>query len=151
MSDTRTLSTEMEAIFSAVLDTIVPPSADGRFPGAGQLGLAEPLAASAELLPLLAGGLTSVDEAARARGADGFVALAVGERREVLEAASARAPGFLPLLVAHTFLAYYQAPRVFEALGLDARPPFPRGYPVAPTDFAILDPVRRLEPIYRKP
>ncbi len=146
-----TLTTEHGAALTAVLDAILPPSADGRLPGAGQLGLAESLASRVELQTLLANGLAVVDELARARGRSGFAAVPAAERRELLEATGTRAPGFLPTLVAQTFVAYYQAPRVLEAIGLDPRPPFPRGYEVAPTDFAILDPVRALEPIFRKP
>jgi hypothetical protein len=38
---------------------------------------------------------------------------------------------------------------VVEALGLEPRPPFPKGYEVPPNDPALLDPVRRRAPFFR--
>jgi hypothetical protein len=151
MSDDTALSPDQKLALAGVLDEIIPPSRDRRLPGAGQLGLADALARNAELRPLLASGLAALDEIARARGAAGFAELASGERREALEGVATRAPGFLPILVVQTFVGYYRDGLVRGALGLENRPPFPRGYEVEPTDFSILDPVRRRDPIYRKP
>lgn len=151
MSDGKRLSSDRTLALADVLDAIVPPSVDGRFPGAGELGLGEAMAEQPELEPLLASGLAALDELARARGAAGFAEVPPDERRPLLEASGEPAPGFLLILVVQTFLAYYQHPRVREALGLEPRPPFPRGYEVEPTDFSILDPVRGRDPIYRKP
>lgn len=140
---------------TAVLDEIVPPSHDGRLPGAGEAGLAATIDRLArdkpELRPALGEGLAAADSLARARGAKGFAELARDARLEVLNETAARAPAFLPGLVAQTIVAYYQVDRVREALGFEARPPYPQGYPVEPTDFAILDPVRRREPFFRTP
>jgi hypothetical protein len=46
-------------------------------------------------------------------------------------------------------VAYYQAPRVVEALGLEARPPHPKGYEVELGDLTLLDEVRRRGKLYR--
>lgn len=129
---------------ACALDAIIPPSADGRLPGAGELGLAGELAH-----PALAPGLEALDAAARERGASGFAALPAADRAAALDAVAARDPAFLPGLVGRTYAAYYRHPRVIEALGLEARPPFPRGHTVEPTDFSILDPVRERAPFYR--
>ena len=49
----------------------------------------------------------------------------------------------------NTLNSYYQDDRVMEAIGLEARAPYPGGYEVAPTDWTILEPVRGREKIYR--
>ena len=60
-----------------------------------------------------------------------------------------REPAFLPGLVFHTYAGYYQHDRVFEALGLEARPPHPKGYETEANDLTLLDPVRRRRRLYR--
>jgi len=145
------LSVEQRQALAGVLDEIIPPSVDGRLPGAGQLGIGEALAQKPELAGVLAGGLAGLDSIARRRGAAGFLALPAGERRGVLDEVGVMAPAFLPALIGATFIAYYQEARVREALGLESRPPFPLGYAVEQTDFSLLDPVRRRSPFYREP
>ncbi len=144
------LGPEAMRALACALDEIVPPSSDGRLPGAGEAGLAEALAAQPDLRPALLEGLALLDELARGRGAGGFVDLAPGDHRAVLEETVERAPGFLPGITAQTFVAYYQVPRVRETLDLQTRPPYPEGYAVEPTDFSILDPVRARERFYRE-
>jgi hypothetical protein len=139
----------------AALDEIIPPAADGRLPGAGELGLVahfeRAVGRRPELGPLLAQGLAGLDDLARGRGAESFAALPGDERQEVLDELGSRAPAFLPTAVALTYIGYYENPRVLEAHGFDARPPYPEGYEVPPSDPAVLDPVRRRAPMYREP
>ncbi len=56
----------------------------------------------------------------------------------------------IALLQMHTVSSYYMDDRVLEALGLEARPPFPGGYNVAPSDWSMLDSVRAREKLYRQ-
>jgi hypothetical protein len=134
-------------LLASVLDVLVPARDDGRVPGAGALGLAEFVeraaagdaelsGALAELLPPLA--------------AERFAALDPPARVARLQALAQAAPGAFRQLLIATYRYYYCHPRVTFALGLEARPPFPRGYAVPPTDFSILDPVRRRDKLYRE-
>jgi hypothetical protein len=45
---------------------------------------------------------------------------------------------------------YYRDDRVMRALGMDPRPPFPRGFAVEQGDWSLLDPVRARAPFWRK-
>jgi len=145
---------EMRAL-AAVLDRIVPPSGDGRLPGAGEPGVAGSVAAGLDehpaLRPGVAAGLAGLDAQARERGGADFAALDAADRPAVLDTVAAEHPGFLGPLVLMTYLAYYRHPSVLAALGLEARPPHPEGYAVPPTDFSLLEPVRRRRPFYRDP
>lgn len=55
-------------------------------------------------------------------------------------------------LFSHSIVqAYYSDPHVLSALGLSNLPRFPRGHSLAPDDWSILEPVRRMKKIYRSP
>ncbi|MDJ0849832.1 MAG: gluconate 2-dehydrogenase subunit 3 family protein [Myxococcota bacterium] len=140
------LSPEQERALACLLDEIIPPSRDGRFPGAGEIGLAHTIEEAFGRIPgfdaVISDGLAALDELARSRGAEGFAALQGETRTEVLKAYDEREPGFVPGLVFQTYTAYYLEPRVVEALGLEARPPHPKGYEMEPNDLSLLDPVR---------
>jgi Gluconate 2-dehydrogenase subunit 3 len=139
---------------AAVLDVLVPASGDGRMPGAGALGLArwieDALARSPDLAAAVRGGLARLEALAQERGAAGFGALAPAPREALVRELAAREPGFLPGLLFHLYAAYYQHPEVLAGIGVEPRPPFPKGYAIEPSDLdALLAPVRRREPLYR--
>jgi hypothetical protein len=95
-------------------------------------------------------GLDALDARARERGASGLAALTSPERAEVLNAHAAADPGFLPGLVFQVYSAYYQHPRVQEGLGLEPRPPHPKGYTLEQPDLAaLLATVRARVKLYR--
>lgn len=136
-----------------VLDLLIPPSADGRLPGAGELGLAHYVEALLERTPaprpLLAEGLAALEAAASGRGAR-FAELPREAQRALLDAHAETAPGFAPTLLFLVMTGYYREPRVLAALGLEDRPPFPKGHAVAESDFPLLDAVRRRGRRYRE-
>ena len=137
---------------SAVLDALVPPSADGRLPGAGALGLASEIEEKlGAMCAFTARGLEALDAVARERGAASFAALAPAARADALNAHATADPGFLPGLVFQLYSAYYQHPRVQQGLGLEPRPPHPKGYPLEQPDLdALLAPVRAQVKRYRE-
>lgn len=138
---------------TSALDAIIPRSDDGRMPGAGELGLASVVGELAEAHPelhaLVVEGIAHLDGCARARHAPAFRTLGRETQVAVLEECARKLPGFVAELTRHTYGAYYQDPRVVRAIGLDPRPPFPRGHPMPPVDLSLLDPVRRRGHMYR--
>jgi hypothetical protein len=131
---------------TSLLDLIVPPSRDGRLPGAGELGISvyvlEALEAAPDQRSAIAQGLSGLHEAAQRRGEADFAALSEAHRLEVVQGVAQTQPGLLPLLIFHTYAGYYQNARVVETLGLEARPPHPDGYALETGDLTLLDPVR---------
>ena len=142
-------SEDEHRVLASVLDEIIPPSDDGRLPGAGRLGLAryidEALEKTPDLRSMIAQGLSDLDSQARSRNASGFAALSREDKLQLLNAW-----GFVLPLTLHTFTGYYQHPRVVEALGLEARPPHPKGYEMEPNDLSLLDQVRQRPKLYRE-
>ena len=145
-------SATQRSTLAAVLDALVPPSADGRLPGAGELGLASGIEEQlGAMCAFIARGIDALDGLARERGANGFAALDATERAAVLDAHAADDPGFLPGLVFQVYSAYYQHPRVLSGLGLEPRPPHPKGYALEQPDLgALLAPVRARAKLYRE-
>lgn len=59
-------------------------------------------------------------------------------------------PSLVPPLVALTTRCYYRDDRVMRAIGMEVRPPFPKGFTVDQGDWSLLDPVRARGPIWRQ-
>lgn len=136
---------------ACLLDTLVPPSPERGLPGAGEIGLgARILQKAPELQPLLAAGLSALDDLARGRGAPDFAALSPSDRADLLNEVVSAQPAFLPGVLFHTYTGYYQHPRVLAGLGLEPRPPHPQGYELGPSDPALLDAVRARPRLYRR-
>ncbi len=74
----------------------------------------------------------------------------MGERAALVGEVAASHPGFVELLVFHTYSGYYQNPRVSVAIGLAARPPYPSGYELESGDLGLLDAVRKRTKLYRE-
>jgi len=144
---------EQEDILRALLDEVIPPSSDGRLPGAGGLDLAGHVARTVRQTPMLAPvvqyGLSAIAELAGTRSPDGWAGLARAERSALLAEFAAGDQLFMPALLFLAYSGYYQHPHVVEALGLEARPPHPKGYAMEAFDTTLLDPVRRRGKIYR--
>ena len=147
------LNDDQRRALAPVLDGFIPRSADGVLPGAGELGIARDLDEALQRVPamhaMVVESLAALDRLARQRGVDRFTALAEEQQAEVLNELSCSEQAFPPLLMLFTFGCYYKHPRVLAHYGLEARPPHPKGYEVAPTDLSLLDPVRKRGARYR--
>lgn len=53
-------------------------------------------------------------------------------------------------LVRVVLQCYYRDDRVLRSLGLELRPPFPKGYPLEQGDWSLLDPVKARAPMWRR-
>jgi hypothetical protein len=153
LSDETTMTTEDARTLASILDAIIPPRDDGALPGAGMLGLAAHIAREIERAPelefVVTPGIAAADALASDRHGRGFTEVSADQKLEVLHALDGTHPAFVGTLVFHVYIGYYQHPRVREALGLEARPPHPAGYAMAPNDLTLLDVVRRRPKLYR--
>lgn len=144
---------EKEALLAAVLDEIVPPSPGRGLPGAGLLVegglLADVLRRLPDMRLAIEFALDGVSKALAARGAARLADLAPGARRALVEELNAVDGTFAPLLLFLVSIGYYRDPGVLGALGFEARPPHPGGYPMGPDDPSLLEPVRRRGKFFR--
>lgn len=144
------LNPTQRGIFDVLLGMMVPASADGHKPSAAEVDVLGYIAErEADSLPTLREELDALAARAQAQTGRAFLDLTAAEQQRVVADARAAAPDFLRGLALHTVTSYYQDDRVLEALGMEARPPFPQGYEVPPGDLSLLDPVRQRDPFYR--
>ena len=137
------LTAAQQRIFSALLDTILPASDDGRMPSARELDFIGYLKEQGEdFMPSLGHVVGNFDE--------DFSDLPLSERYPLVEDFSKREAALFEQLLLHVYGCYYQNDRALEGLGLAAGPPFPRGNTVESGDLALLDPVLRKSRTYRK-
>ncbi len=145
------LSAEQRSLLNAIFDRLIP--AQGHMPGAGQAGVAEHLDAiaggSARLARLFAAGLRSIESAAATRGSS-FAEMTGDQQDEILRSVESNKSAFFETLLMHTYNGYYSNPQVVEALGLEPRPPQPRGHNVEFGDFSSLETVVARGQAYRE-
>ena len=144
---TRARLAEKRDLLSAVLETLVPPSAD--FPESGALALAHVLViadASAEAGAML----TRAIEAAQAGQAGRFAALSVTEREELLRRVERSSPEAFDALVRHTYDGFYSHPATITRLGLEPGPVQPRGHRIESGALPDLGRVAARGPIFRR-
>jgi len=134
----------MNDLLNLILDTLIPASEDGRMPGAGSLGLADTIreqtAAAREV----------VDAGLDAARAAGFEELDLEGRVALLREMESSHPAFVGSLYVPTCTAYYQHPQVMLGLGLEGRPPHPKGYDLEPGNLDGLEKVRARGKLYRE-
>ena len=145
--DAAGFSAEQEQVIAALIDAIVPPSADGRLPGAGELDLVAHVERSARqnpmLGPVLEYGLSAIAELAKTRSPSGLQGLSREDWTAVLAEFTAADEFFQPAFLFLVYGGYYQHERVVRVLGLEPRAPHPKGYEMGADDWSLLDPVRR--------
>ena len=140
------LTAEQIRDFRALAGTIISASATYGVPGADEERIFNDILRSLERdRDDICQALTHL--ARLAGGA--FAELDPARRAEV--AATFRETGGAPLaaLVRVVLLCYYRDDRVMQSLGLEPRPPFPKGHVVEQGDWSLLDPVRARPPMYR--
>jgi len=125
---------------------MIPASAPHGVPGADDPAIfADMMTAIGRDREALSRTLASVDAAAGGRLAD----LDPAARRALVDRLRGEDPGFFAVVEAVVSRAYYRDDRVLGSLGVEARPPFPKGYAVGQGDWSLLDPVRGRGPIHR--
>jgi hypothetical protein len=128
----------------ALVSRLVPASAAFRVPGADDEAIFADILGA--LAPDAAATTALLDALDRETGGD-FAALNMAARDAAYQRQAAD-PGFAAVLAA-TMLCYYRDDRVMVSLGLEPRPPFPKGFEVEEGDWSLLDPVRARPQLWR--
>ena len=144
------LDSNQQRTFGAILDMIIPASGDGRFPSAAETDV---LGYVAKTDPKLLETVRIELDRLNTMSED-LHGLVFGDahetvRQELLDEIRGKEPHFLRGLALQTVTLYYQDDRVMEAIGMEARPPIPKGYEVVAGDLSLLDPVRARGQVYR--
>jgi hypothetical protein len=142
----QTLTEAETADLRCLAGMIIPPSAKYRVPGADDGTI------FSDIVNSIGRDRNDVRAAlARLRTLAGgpFAVLDTTRRREVAAKLRAEGGAVVGVLTRLVLLCYYRDDRVMVSLGLEARPPFPRGYVLEQGDWSLLDPVRVRKPFWR--
>jgi hypothetical protein len=148
MSADSPLSPTQRDDLRVIAGVIVPASAEFAVPGADdpaiQADIVSTLGRDADLVR------EALDELARLAGSP--LADLDPARREVVALELRRRGGAgVPVLTRVVLQCYYRDDRVVRSLGLEPRPPYPKGHVLEEGDWSLLDPVRARAPLWRRP
>ncbi len=130
-----------------VVALMIPASVEHGMPGADDdLIFADILASLDRDAPAVRSALERLDALAGRT----FHDLSDDMQRAAIETFRKQHAGLASALVAVTVRCYYRDDRVMRAIGMEPRPPYPKGFKVEQGDWSLLDPVRARGPIWRK-
>lgn len=133
-----------------LLNMIIPPDPEKGMPGAAELDLVSYVTEFApDQIETMKQELDSLNQAALKQYQRTFADLGADERNALVQQLRSENAQFAQTIVVQAMTCYYQDDRVVVALGMEARPPFPKGNQVEPGDLSLLDPVRQRQQIYR--
>ena len=133
---------------AALLDTMIPENEELCAPSAGTDEVLNDVVGSmaGETTAVVLGLLKQLDEQTSAM----FAELPSDERTKTFEALQRTEPRGVRALGGLLLQCYYRNDQVLASLGMEARPPFPRGYDVEQGDWSLLDAVKTRGKIYRE-
>jgi hypothetical protein len=147
MSTDSTLTPAQSDGLRAIAAEIIPASAEFDVPGADDPAI------QADILATLGRDAAFVREALDqlARLAGGPLSSLDPARRQAV-AMEMRAMGgeAVATLTRVILQCYYRDDRVLRSLGLEPRPPYPKGHELEQGDWSLLDPVRARPPMWRR-
>ena len=132
----------------AIAGMIIPASAELDVPGADDPAI------QADIVATLGRdtGLVreALDELARLAGRRPLASLDPGRRETVALELRAKGGAAVTTLTRVVLQCYYRDDRVVRSLGLEPRPPYPKGHVLEDGDWSLLDPIRARPPMWRR-
>jgi hypothetical protein len=146
MSAQNTLSTRQRGDLRVIAAMIIPPSDEYKVPGADDATI------QADILATLGRDAAQIAEAldhlARLAGAP--LAELDAVRREEIAKKFRTTCAAAATLIRVVLQCYYRDDRVLRSLGLELRPPFPKGYTLDQGDWSLLEPVKARSSMWRR-
>jgi hypothetical protein len=132
----------------AIAGIIIPASIEFDVPGADDPAI------QADMMATLGRDVSPVrealDELARLAGAP-LAGLDPAWREAAALELRAKGGAAVAALTRVVLQCYYRDDRVVRSLGLEPRPPYPKGHVLEQGDWSLLDPVRARPPMWRRP
>jgi hypothetical protein len=147
MPNDTTLTPRQQDDLRAIAGIMIPASAEYEVPGADDPAI------QADMLATLGRDTDDVRAALDrlAQLADAPLARLDPARREAAAMALREEGGAAMATLARVILqCYYRDDRVVRSLGLEPRPPYPKGHVLEDGDWSLLDPVRARPPFWRR-
>ncbi len=142
-----TLTDAEKATLAALCARMIPASAEFNVPGADdkliQADIARSIARDAASVHNT---LALLDRLA----CGDFAALPEAQQDQICETLRSEGGVDLTLTTRIVLQCYYRDDRVMTSLGMEPRPPFPKGHNLPQGDWSLLDPVRKRGKIWRE-
>ena len=132
----------------AITAVIIPASAEFDVPGADDPAIQADIVATLGRDTALV--REALDELARLAGRRPLASLDPGRRETVALELRAKGGAAVTTLTRVVLQCYYRDDRVVRSLGLEPRPPYPKGHVLEDGDWSLLDPVRARPPMWRR-
>jgi hypothetical protein len=147
MSAEITLTPPQRADLLILAGMMIPASTEYGVPGADDAAI------QADMLATLgrdaAGVREALDHLARLAGMP-LADLDHARREAVAQEFRSAGGSAAATLIRVVLQCYYRDDRVVRSLGLELRPPFPKGYQLEQGDWSLLDPVKARAPMWRR-
>jgi hypothetical protein len=147
MSAENILSTRQRGDLRVIAAMMIPASDEYRVPGADDAAI------QADILATLGRDASEVCEAldhlARLAGAP-LAELDTAGREAIAKEFRATGGAAAATLIRVVLQCYYRDDRVLRSLGLELRPPFPKGYTLNQGDWSLLEPVKARPSMWRR-
>lgn len=146
--DFGVLNHEQERTLMALLNLIIPPSEDGKMPGAADVDFLNYLHKEG-LLPSINEEILFINKVSHEVYNQEFSALVESKQKQLIDKLPNKLSKFLTWLTSQVIYCYYQDHKVLRAIGLAARPLFPEGHFLKEGDLALLEPVYERGKFYK--
>ena len=130
-----------------IAGVMIPASAEFDVPGADDPAIQADIAAT---LGRDAGLVREALNELRRRAGQPLTALDPAKREVVALELRAQGGVAVATLIRVVLQCYYRDDRVVRSLGLEPRPPYPKGHVLEDGDWSLLDPVRARPPMWRR-
>ena len=152
MGNTKNFMSEAQRELAKEALNRLVPSRDA-LPGTGDVDVVDYLDSAGGASLLLRGILTQVLSAietiSQTDYAGSFGSLRIDRKTSVLQQIESENGADFTELLRRTYAGYYSEHTVLDALGINSRPPQPRGYSLAPFETSMLKRVRNRDQAYR--
>ena len=147
MSAENMLSTRQRGDLRVIAAMMIPASAEYKVPGADDTAI------QADIIATLGRDASQVAEAldrlAHLAGAP-LAELDAASREAIAKEFRATGAAAAATLIRVVLQCYYRDDRVLRSLGLELRPPFPKGYALEQGDWSLLEPVKARSRMWRR-
>ena len=147
MSADSSLTPAHRGDLRVIAGTMIPASAEFDVPGADDPAIQADIVATLGRDAVLV--REALDQLARLAGSP-LADLDPARREAVAMELRAKGGPAVATLTRVVLQCYYRDDRVVRALGLEPRPPYPKGHVLEDGDWSLLDPVRARPPMWRR-
>ena len=145
------LDADQESALAAIVGAMIPASEEYAVPGADDPAIFVDILTLVKRHPEpVIEAVAALGDIAESRHGGPFSTLGEEDKAAAIATLSQSGAAHLRAVVSMTAQCYYRDDRVMASLGMEPRPPFPKGFEVEQGDLSLLDPVRARGKIWRE-